>query len=78
MVEIGAVEFFSQLRPNVDPNLQAIVDGIVDGLFFLPSGLPSSSSCYETQSQTSVDQPGKLHILRYDLFKVKIKQRKSF
>ncbi|XP_061220635.1 rotatin isoform X1 [Neopsephotus bourkii] len=57
MVEIGAVEFFSQLRPNVDPNLQAIIDGIVDGLFFLPSGLPSSSLCYETQSQTSIDQP---------------------
>ncbi|XP_065523987.1 rotatin isoform X7 [Lathamus discolor] len=57
MVEIGAVEFFSQLRPSVDPNLQAIIDGIVDGLFFLPSGLPASSLCYETQSQTSVDQP---------------------
>ncbi|KAM9575704.1 rotatin isoform 3-T3 [Guaruba guarouba] len=57
MVEIGAVEFFSQLRPNVHPNLQAIIDGIVDGLFFLPSGLPSSSLCYETQSQPSVDQP---------------------
>lgn len=75
MVEIGAVEFFSQLRPNVDPNLQAIIDGIVDGLFFFPSGLPSSSLslCFETQSQPSVDQPGKLHILRYDLIKVKIK-----
>uniref|UniRef100_A0A8C6IYV9 Uncharacterized protein n=1 Tax=Melopsittacus undulatus TaxID=13146 RepID=A0A8C6IYV9_MELUD len=60
MVEIGAVEFFSQLRPNVDPNLQAIIDGIVDGLFFLPSGLPSTSLCYETQSQTSVDQPEEL------------------
>ncbi|XP_010020891.1 PREDICTED: rotatin-like, partial [Nestor notabilis] len=53
MVEIGAVEFFSQLRPSVDPNLQAIIDGILDGLFFLPSGLPSSSLSvhYETQSQ---------------------------
>ncbi|KAK1192717.1 RTTN protein, partial [Pygoscelis papua] len=59
MVGIGAVEFFSQLRPNVDPNLQAIIDGIVDGLFFLPSGLPSSSLsvCYQTPSQPSVDQP---------------------
>ncbi|KAJ7400345.1 hypothetical protein BTVI_106329 [Pitangus sulphuratus] len=43
MIGIGAVEFFSQLRPDVDPNLQAIIDGIVDGLFFLPSELPSSS-----------------------------------
>ncbi|NXE81574.1 RTTN protein, partial [Cochlearius cochlearius] len=59
MIGIGAVEFFSQLRPNVDPNLQAIIDGIVDGLFFLPSGLPSSSLsvCYQTQSQPSIDQP---------------------
>ncbi|KFU88119.1 Rotatin, partial [Chaetura pelagica] len=59
LIGIGAVEFFSQLRPNVDPNLQAVIDGIVDGLFFLPSGLPSSSSsvCYQTLSQPSVDQP---------------------
>ncbi|KAI1243255.1 Rotatin, partial [Lamprotornis superbus] len=59
MIGIGAVEFFSQLRSDVDPNLQAIIDGIVDGLFFLPSELPSSSSvCYQAQSQPSVDQPG--------------------
>ncbi|XP_039938510.1 rotatin isoform X4 [Hirundo rustica] len=58
MIGIGAVEFFSQLRSDVDPNLQAIIDGIVDGLFFLPSELPSSSSvCYQAQSQPSVDQP---------------------
>ncbi|KAF4801319.1 hypothetical protein TURU_036040 [Turdus rufiventris] len=58
MIEIGAVEFFSQLRSDVDPNLQAIIDGIVDRLFFLPSELPSSSSVYyQAQSQPSVDQP---------------------
>ncbi|NXK02352.1 RTTN protein, partial [Herpetotheres cachinnans] len=59
MIGIGAAEFFSQLRPNVDPNLQAIIDGILDGLFFLPSGLPSSSLsvCYQTLSQPSIDQP---------------------
>ncbi|KAM9387382.1 rotatin [Phaethornis superciliosus] len=59
LLGIGAVEFFSQLRPNVDPNLQAVIDGIVDGLFFLPSELPSSSLsvCYQTLSQPSVDQP---------------------
>uniref|UniRef100_A0A803W180 Rotatin n=1 Tax=Ficedula albicollis TaxID=59894 RepID=A0A803W180_FICAL len=54
MIGIGAVEFFSQLRSDVDPNLQAIIDGIVDGLFFLPSELPSSSSvCYQAQSHPS-------------------------
>lgn len=70
MVGIGAVEFFSQLRSDVDPNLQAIIDGIVDRLFFLPSELPSSSLsvCYQAQSQPSVDQPGKLHTLNCDLF----------
>ncbi|NXB96005.1 RTTN protein, partial [Vidua chalybeata] len=58
MIGIGAVEFFSQLRSDVDPNLQAIIDGIVDRLFFLSSELPSSSSVrYQAQSQPSVDQP---------------------
>ncbi|NXF40605.1 RTTN protein, partial [Nyctibius bracteatus] len=59
LIGIGAVEFFSQLRPDVDPNLQAVIDGIVDGLLFLPSGLTSSSLsvCYQTHSQPSVDQP---------------------
>uniref|UniRef100_A0A8C3R2T8 Rotatin n=1 Tax=Cyanoderma ruficeps TaxID=181631 RepID=A0A8C3R2T8_9PASS len=58
MIGIGAVEFFSQLRSDVDPNLQAIIDGIVDRLFFLPSELPSTSSvCYQAQSQPGVDEP---------------------
>uniref|UniRef100_A0A8C3LY90 Rotatin n=1 Tax=Chrysolophus pictus TaxID=9089 RepID=A0A8C3LY90_CHRPC len=62
MIGIGAVEFFSQLRSDVDPNLQAIIDGIVDGLFLLPSEIPSSylSGCYQTQSQPSLDQPEEL------------------
>lgn len=70
MIGIGAVEFFSQLRSDVDPNLQAIIDGIVDGLFLLPSEIPSSylSECYQTQSQPSLDQPGKLYIWECDLF----------
>lgn len=70
MIGIGAVEFFSQLRSDVDPNLQAIIDGIMDGLFLLPSEIPSSclSGCYQTQSQPSVDQPGKLCIWECDLF----------
>ncbi|XP_013931965.1 PREDICTED: rotatin-like [Thamnophis sirtalis] len=37
LVGIGAVEFFTQLRPNVDCSLQAVIDGILDGLFVLPS-----------------------------------------
>uniref|UniRef100_A0A8C0EDK3 Rotatin n=1 Tax=Bubo bubo TaxID=30461 RepID=A0A8C0EDK3_BUBBB len=74
MIGIGAVEFFSQLRPNVDPNLQAIIDGIVDGLFFLPSGLPSSSMsvCYQTRSQpselfTGYFCQGRSHLLQLEM-----------
>ncbi|XP_071411005.1 rotatin isoform X2 [Pithys albifrons albifrons] len=56
---LNFVNSLIKLRPDVDPNLQAIIDGIVDGLFFLPSELPSSSVsvCYQAQSQPAVDQP---------------------
>lgn len=75
MIGIGAVEFFSQLRADVEPNLQAIIDGIVDGLFLLPAEIPSSylSGDYQAQSQPSVDQQGKLYIWDCDLFRMKIK-----
>ncbi|XP_027708246.1 rotatin isoform X2 [Vombatus ursinus] len=42
LFDIGAYEFFSMLRPNVDPDLQAEIDGIMDGLFILPSDGSSS------------------------------------
>lgn len=74
MIGIGAVEFFSQLRADVEPNLQAIIDGIVDGLFLLPAEIPSYlSQDYQAQSQSSVDQQGKLYIWEHDLFRMKIK-----
>ncbi|KAM8967857.1 rotatin isoform 2-T2 [Pelodytes ibericus] len=52
LIEIGAVDFLSQLRPNVEPNLQALVDGILDGLFLLPTEVPHSSitSSHEVKS----------------------------
>uniref|UniRef100_A0A8B9SRM2 Rotatin n=1 Tax=Anas platyrhynchos TaxID=8839 RepID=A0A8B9SRM2_ANAPL len=54
MIGIGAVEFFSQLRADVEPNLQAIIDGIVDGLFLLPAEIPSYlSRDYQAQSQSA-------------------------
>uniref|UniRef100_A0A8C1TWE0 Rotatin n=1 Tax=Cyprinus carpio TaxID=7962 RepID=A0A8C1TWE0_CYPCA len=34
--EVGAVDFLTQLSPNVDPHLRTIVDGIFDQLFHLP------------------------------------------
>ncbi|XP_067393592.1 rotatin [Emydura macquarii macquarii] len=59
LVGIGAVEFFSQLRPNVDPKLQAVIDGILDGLFQLPSEIPSSypAVSYQGQPLSSEDKP---------------------
>ncbi|XP_019400752.1 PREDICTED: rotatin-like [Crocodylus porosus] len=60
LIGIGAVEFFSQLRPNVDSNLQAVIDGILDGLFRLPSEIPSSypEVSYQNQPLPSGEQPG--------------------
>lgn len=39
--EVGAVEFLTQLSPNVDPHLRTSVDSIFDQLFHLPEVLPS-------------------------------------
>uniref|UniRef100_A0A673N809 Rotatin-like n=1 Tax=Sinocyclocheilus rhinocerous TaxID=307959 RepID=A0A673N809_9TELE len=39
--EVGAVEFLTQLSPNVVPRLRTIIDGIFDQLFHLPEALPS-------------------------------------
>lgn len=54
LVEIGAVEFFSQLRSNVEPDLQAAVDGILDGLFVLN---PQELTGYLTESRQEPPQP---------------------
>nr|XP_056710923.1 rotatin [Euleptes europaea] len=51
LVGIGAVEFFSELRQNVDPNLQAVIDGILDGLFQLPSDIRSDYQAMPDQDQ---------------------------
>ncbi|KAM6453844.1 rotatin isoform 1-T1 [Liasis olivaceus] len=51
LVGIGAVEFFSQLRPNVDSNLQAVIDGILDGLFVLPSDITLAYQAKHCQDQ---------------------------
>uniref|UniRef100_A0A671MLB4 Rotatin N-terminal domain-containing protein n=1 Tax=Sinocyclocheilus anshuiensis TaxID=1608454 RepID=A0A671MLB4_9TELE len=50
--EVGAVEFLTQLSPNVDPRLRTIIDGIFDQLFHLPEALPSCppTTSYEPHS----------------------------
>uniref|UniRef100_A0A8C6DH88 Rotatin n=1 Tax=Moschus moschiferus TaxID=68415 RepID=A0A8C6DH88_MOSMO len=58
LVDLGAVEFLSKLRPNVEPNLQAEIDGILDGLFSLPSEVPEMhSSSYQTSQTELLQQP---------------------
>ena len=52
LVDLGAVEFLSKLRSNVEPNLQAEIDGILDGLFILPSEVPELYSASYQTSQT--------------------------
>lgn len=50
LVDLGAVEFLSKLRFDVEPNLQAEIDGILDGLFSLPSeDAPLYSASYQTK-----------------------------
>ena len=36
-MDIGAVEFLTQLRPNVDSSLHRVIDSILDNLFHLPT-----------------------------------------
>ncbi|KAM3929425.1 rotatin [Leptodactylus fuscus] len=55
LIDMGAVDFFSQLRPNVEPNLQTIVDDILDGLFLLPTEMPCNAS-WQPQECPAVQQ----------------------
>ena len=43
-VDIGAVEFLSQLRPNVDSSLHHTIDSILDNLFHLPTTLAAAAA----------------------------------
>ncbi|KAM5219585.1 rotatin isoform 2-T2 [Hipposideros larvatus] len=57
LVDLGAVEFLSKLRANVEPNLQAEIDGILDGLFILPPEVPALCSASYQTNQTELPQP---------------------
>uniref|UniRef100_A0A673AQP6 Rotatin n=1 Tax=Sphaeramia orbicularis TaxID=375764 RepID=A0A673AQP6_9TELE len=39
--DVGAVDFLTQLSPNVEPRLRAVIDGTLDQLFHLPELLPT-------------------------------------
>ncbi|XP_075388763.1 rotatin [Tenrec ecaudatus] len=61
LVDLGAVEFLSKLRSNVEPDLQAAIDGILDGLFVLPSEVPTLQSMPNQPNPT--DFPHKPDVL---------------
>ncbi|KAG7525395.1 rotatin isoform X1 [Solea senegalensis] len=44
--DVGAVDFLTQLSPNVEPRLQAVISGILDQLFHLPDIFPSKTIVY--------------------------------
>uniref|UniRef100_A0A8C5XEA1 Rotatin n=1 Tax=Microcebus murinus TaxID=30608 RepID=A0A8C5XEA1_MICMU len=56
LVDLGAVEFLSNLRSNVEPHLQAEIDGILDGLFILPSEVPALCSASYQTNQTELSK----------------------
>uniref|UniRef100_A0A8C5GTE2 Rotatin N-terminal domain-containing protein n=1 Tax=Gouania willdenowi TaxID=441366 RepID=A0A8C5GTE2_GOUWI len=41
--DVGAVDFLTQLSPNVKPRQRAVIDGTLDQLFMLPDLLPSQT-----------------------------------
>ncbi|KAM5304036.1 rotatin isoform 1-T1 [Glossophaga mutica] len=57
LVDLGAVDFLSKLRANVEPGLQAEIDGILDGLFILPSDVPALGSASYQAIQAELPQP---------------------
>uniref|UniRef100_A0AAX7UVT3 Rotatin N-terminal domain-containing protein n=1 Tax=Astatotilapia calliptera TaxID=8154 RepID=A0AAX7UVT3_ASTCA len=60
--DVGAVDFLTQLSPNVEPSLRAVIDGTLDQLFHLPELLPSRVVVYShgprsTSSKAQEDLP---------------------
>ncbi|KAM9337415.1 rotatin [Symphorus nematophorus] len=55
--DVGAVDFLTQLSPNVEPRLRAVIDGTLDQLFQLPELLPSHAMVYSHGQQPTVIPP---------------------
>ncbi|XP_031137959.1 rotatin isoform X3 [Sander lucioperca] len=51
--DVGAVDFLTQLSPNVEPRLRAVIDGTLDQLFQLPELLPSHIMVYSHGQRTA-------------------------
>lgn len=50
--DIAAVDFLTQLSPNVEPRLRAVIDETLDQLCHLPDLLPSQAMAYLHVSHT--------------------------
>ncbi|KAM6900677.1 rotatin [Xenentodon cancila] len=65
--DVGAVDFLTQLSPNVEPRLRAVIDGTLDQLFQLPELVPSHSAVYShgphctTPTEQSLPKLGYFH-----------------
>ena len=55
--DVGAVDFLTQLSPNVELRLRAVIEGILDQLFQLPELLPSHA-VVSSHGQHTVDSTG--------------------
>ncbi|XP_044032478.1 rotatin [Siniperca chuatsi] len=51
--DVGAVDFLTQLSPNVEPRLRAVIDGTLDQLFQLPELFPSHTMVYSHGQRTT-------------------------
>ncbi|XP_070783994.1 rotatin [Enoplosus armatus] len=51
--DVEAVDFLTQLSPNVEPRLRAVIDGTLDQLFRLPELLPSQTMVYSHGQRTT-------------------------
>lgn len=62
LMDVGAVEFLTQLSPNVERELQAIIDGVIDQLFHLrdvPLTPSAPAGSYEEHFASAAVQMGR-------------------
>lgn len=67
--DVGAVDFLTQLSPNVEPRLRAVIDGTLDQLFQLPELLPSYTMVY-SHRQHSASPTGVASYAKYLVFRI--------
>ncbi|XP_034562939.1 rotatin isoform X2 [Notolabrus celidotus] len=77
--DVGAVDFLTQLSPNVEPRLRAVIDGTLDQLFQLPELLPSHTTVYShgqrAATPTDLAVPPEEHSTKTGFFKMSIQSQ---